>query len=45
MRASPPAREATVTGYLDYSGRADVLGGGARRIPVDTPKGTPGTGR
>src|SRR5215471_14152967 len=36
----PPAREATVTGYLDYSGRDDVLGGGARRIPVDTPKGT-----
>jgi proline iminopeptidase len=29
-----------VTGYLDYSGRDDVLGGGARRIPVDTPKGT-----
>src|SRR5579863_1545894 len=35
-----PAREATVTGYLDYSGRDDVLGGGARRIPVHTPKGT-----
>jgi proline iminopeptidase len=29
-----------VTGYLDYSGRDDVLGGGARRIAVDTPKGT-----
>jgi len=29
----------TVTGYLDYSGRDDVLGGGARRIPVRTPKG------
>jgi len=29
-----------VTGYLDYSGRDDVLGGGARRIPVRTPKGT-----
>ena len=27
-------------GYLDYSGRDDVLGGGARRIPVRTPKGT-----
>ena len=25
--------------YLDYSGRADRLSGGARRIPVDTPKG------
>jgi proline iminopeptidase len=29
-----------VTGYLDYTGRDDVLGGGARRIPVDTPKRT-----
>jgi proline iminopeptidase len=29
-----------VTGYLDYSGRDDVRGGGARRIPVETPKGT-----
>ncbi|HEV3068406.1 MAG TPA: proline iminopeptidase-family hydrolase [Streptosporangiaceae bacterium] len=29
-----------MTGYLDYSGRDDVLGGGARRIPVRTPKGT-----
>jgi hypothetical protein len=27
-------------GYLDYSGRDDVLGGGARRIPVSTPTGT-----
>ena len=26
--------------YLDYSGRDDVLGGGARKIPVNTPKGT-----
>ena len=26
-------------GYLDYSGRADRLSGGARRIPVDTPGG------
>jgi proline iminopeptidase len=25
--------------YLDYSGRDDVLGGGARRIPVTTPAG------
>jgi proline iminopeptidase len=25
--------------YFDYSGRADRLGGGARRIPVDTPGG------
>jgi proline iminopeptidase len=27
-------------GYLDYSGRDDVLSGGARRIPVTTPAGT-----
>jgi proline iminopeptidase len=27
-------------GYLDYSGRDDVLSGGARRIPVSTPAGT-----
>jgi proline iminopeptidase len=25
--------------YLDYSGRQDVLGGGVREIPVDTPSG------
>jgi proline iminopeptidase len=29
-----------VSGYLDYSGRDDVLSGGSRMIPVDTPKGT-----
>jgi proline iminopeptidase len=29
-----------MSGYLDYSGRDDVLGGGARRIPVTTPTGT-----
>ncbi len=28
-----------VSSYLDYSGRDDVLGGGARRIPVSTPAG------
>lgn len=26
--------------YLDYSGRDDVLGGGVKLIPIDTPKGT-----
>jgi proline iminopeptidase len=26
--------------YLDYSGRADALSGGARKIPVSTPAGT-----
>jgi proline iminopeptidase len=29
-----------MSGYFDYSGRDDVLSGGARRIPVDTPAGT-----
>jgi proline iminopeptidase len=28
-----------ITPYLDYTGLDDVLSGGARRIPVDTPKG------
>jgi proline iminopeptidase len=29
-----------VPGYLDYSGRDDVLSGGSRKIPVQTPAGT-----
>jgi proline iminopeptidase len=29
-----------MSGYLDYSGRDDVLGGGSRMIPVSTPAGT-----
>ena len=28
-----------MSGYLDYSGRDDVLSGGARKIPVNTPAG------
>ena len=28
-----------MSGYLDYSGRDDVLSGGSRMIGVDTPKG------
>ena len=28
-----------MSGYLDYSGRDDVLSGGSRRIPVSTPAG------
>jgi proline iminopeptidase len=28
-----------MSGYLDYSARADVLSGGARKIPVSTPAG------
>jgi proline iminopeptidase len=31
---------ATIEAYLDYSGRDDLLGGGARMIPIETPKGT-----
>jgi proline iminopeptidase len=31
--------EGLVDGYLDYSGRVDVLGGGVRMIPIDTPRG------
>jgi len=29
-----------MSGYLDYSGRDDMLSGGAQRIPVSTPAGT-----
>jgi proline iminopeptidase len=29
-----------ISSYLDYSGRDDVLSGGARMIPVTTPRGT-----
>jgi proline iminopeptidase len=29
-----------VNSYLDYSGREDLLSGGARKIPVSTPAGT-----
>ena len=39
--SQPPAPEVpAVSGYLDYSGRDDVLGGGVKMIPVETPKGT-----
>lgn len=34
------APQAAAGRYFDHSGRADVLGGGARMIPVTTPKGT-----
>ena len=30
--------------YLDYSGRADRMSGGARRLPVQTPRGEFGVG-
>lgn len=36
----PPAAPAAAgTTYLDYTGRPDLLGGGARMIPIHTPKG------
>ena len=35
----PVAPAATGTSYLDYTGRADLLGGGVRMIPIRTPKG------
>lgn len=28
------------TSYLDYTGRDDLLGGGVKMIPIETPKGT-----
>ncbi len=45
-RSSPPpvaegaASSATLAAYTDTTGRQDVLGGGARMIPITTPKGT-----
>ncbi len=35
-----PLGGVTLESYLDSSGRADALSGGARMIPVDTPAGT-----
>jgi proline iminopeptidase len=43
---APGAGEAAATtppvasGYFDNTGRPDVLGGGARMVPISTPKGT-----
>lgn len=38
---APRARQDTPpTSYLDSSGRDDVLSGGVRMIPIQTPKGT-----
>ena len=34
-----PQKQPGGGGYLDYSGRDDVLGGGVKLIPVKTPKG------
>ena len=39
--AAPPASQTSpANSYLDYSGREDALSGGARMIPIQTPKGT-----
>jgi proline iminopeptidase len=35
-----PARTPALNSYFDTSGRTDVLSGGARMIPITTPKGT-----
>ena len=35
-----PGATAAPAAYLDNTGRTDVLGGGARMIPITTPKGT-----
>jgi hypothetical protein len=29
----------SATAYLDYSGRDDLLSGGVKLIPIETPKG------
>jgi proline iminopeptidase len=36
----PAPQSPASAGYLDYSGRDDVLSGGVRMVPVNTPKGT-----
>lgn len=43
--APPPTAEGSVgapaaVAYFDTTGRSDILGGGARLIPISTPKGT-----
>lgn len=35
-----PAETTAAPGYLDYSGRDDVLTGGVKLIPIQTPKGS-----
>jgi len=37
--APAPKTSSTSGSYLDYEGREDFLSGGARMIPIDTPKG------
>ena len=38
--AVPVANDTVPTRYLDYSVRDDVLSGGVKLIPIETPKGT-----
>jgi len=38
--APPAATSPTPSGYFDNSGRDDVLAGGVKMIPIETPKGT-----
>jgi len=37
---APAAAEAPANSYLDYSGRDDLLAGGVKLIPIETPAGT-----
>lgn len=39
QEAEPDRQQGAATGYLDYSGRDDVLSGGVKLIPLTTPKG------
>ena len=39
LQACGDRRAAPAANYLDYSGRSDVLAGGVRMIPIQTPKG------
>jgi proline iminopeptidase len=41
----PPAATASSQAYFDNAGRDDVLAGGVKMIPVNTPKGTCTAGR
>ncbi len=36
---TPTTTDSVTADYLDYSGRDDVLSGGVKMIPIDTPKG------
>lgn len=40
LLAASPARSADAGSYLDNTGRTDLLSGGVRMIPIETPQGT-----